>query len=185
MLRVPVGDRFYLATRPGWLAIRGNRWSLDKEHNPAILARRQEDGDCTVSLAIEAEPQQTGHEAGLTVILCHDHHEELTNVRDQGRRRRLLLRRRIADLQAVVASSDNPDGLLVLSVEADKFLYRFRWQGVDGIRHPLGTGGTQGMAAEAAKLNFTGFGRVLDAMTASRTRPTSDQGSPLHQVGGA
>ncbi len=156
MLRVPVGDRFDLAARPGWLTIRGNRWSLDDEHNPAILARRQEDWDCTVSIAIEAEPLQAGHEAGLTVFLCHDHHYELAIVRDQCRRRRLLLRRRIADLQAVVASTDLPDGLLVLGVEADKFLYRFWWQGADGVRHPLGTGSTQGLSAEAAKLNFTG-----------------------------
>ena len=155
MPRLPIANRYSLTERPGWLTLLGNQWNLNDEKNPALMARRQQHWECRAAALLDASPLNAGQEAGFTVYLCFEHHYELAILLEAGRRR-LVLRRRIIDLQAVVASVDLPNGPVVLGVDADKSTYRFWWSQEDGEPHFIGSGSTQGLAAETAKLNFTG-----------------------------
>ena len=66
-LRTPVKCDHSLTERPGWLALRGNAWTLRDLEAPALLLRKQYCPMGTWSTLIDFEPTTSNVEAGITI----------------------------------------------------------------------------------------------------------------------
>lgn len=153
-LRNAAPDAWSLAERPGWLTLRGNAASLNDIAAPAFFGRRQEHWDIEVATRMDFSPVLEGDEAGLAMYYQEEHHYEIAVVKRDGLRK-LIVRRRVGDLQAVVAELLAPEGAVELMVRADKFNYQIGLR-QDGRFAPLATGRTQFLSCEAAPVGFTG-----------------------------
>ena len=153
-LRNPRAADWSLAGRPGWLCLKGSPVTLDEIDSPAFVGRRQQHVDCCASALLDFAPQHDGEEAGLTVLMNHRHHYEIALTRLDGRRT-VIVRRRIGDLQAVVAREPAPDGPVTLIVKADTGKYAFSFASGDGTPRALAEAETRYVSKEVAG-GFTG-----------------------------
>ena len=153
-MRNPAPGTWSLADRPGSLALHGGPATLNDVAAPAFVGRRQEHWDVYVRTRMDLNPTADGDEAGLTMYYNEEHHYEVAVTRTGGVRR-LIVRRRVGDLAAVVADQLTPDGPVELAIRADKFVYHIGHQ-TDGKLNVLATGRTQFLSCEAAPVGFTG-----------------------------
>lgn len=153
-LRNPHAADGSLTERPGSLRLHGSPVTLDADDSPAWVGRRQEHFDCTFQAELEFKPRRAGDEAGLTAYMNPRHHYELAVTRG-GRGRRIIVRRRIGSLQAVVAEAPLPPGPVTLTIAATSKEYRFLFRQKDGTDVCLATAETKYLATEVAG-GFTG-----------------------------
>jgi len=152
-IRTPHEDNYSLTTRHGWLRLECVPATLD-DQEPMFVGRRQAHLTCRARVLIDFTPQADGVEAGFTAFMNDKHHYEIALVHEQGERR-LLVRRRIGSLQAVVAQRPAPDGPIELLIEATPEAYTFSWSPVDGVSEELSQGEARYLSTEVAG-GFTG-----------------------------
>lgn len=170
-LRNPIPDDYSLTERPGWLRLKGSSLTLDDAASPTFLGRRQQHFDCTAAARLEFTPHRDGEEAGLTVLMNEKHHYEIA-VRQLEGIRQIIVRKRIGDLSAIVASHPLPDGIIDLFVQAERLRYTFAYSiagSGDQTPHVLAIGETRYVSTEVAG----GFTGVYFGMYATGQSPES------------
>ncbi len=153
-LRNPRRADWSLTDRPGWLRLAGSAVTLDDADSPAFVGRRQRHFNCRAAALLDFNPQRDGEEAGLTALMNERHHYEIAVARKEGERR-VIVRRRIGSLAAVVAQERVGDGPIILSVEADRDWYRFAYALPGRALKALASGETRYLSTEVAG-GFTG-----------------------------
>lgn len=149
-LRNPYPADWSLTARAGWLRLHGSSVTLDDEDSPAWVGRRQQHVECTATTELEFAPSAPTDEAGLTVYANPLHHYEIGVSRG-----RIVLRRRIGLLQAVVAERELQATRIWLRVSADRDWYRFSFSTDQGAWVALGEGEVRYLTTEVAG-GFTG-----------------------------
>ncbi|KAI5803985.1 glycosyl hydrolase [Peziza echinospora] len=76
-LRTPYKKAWDLESRPGWLRLKGNVYTLSDRETPAGLFRKQVDLNTIISTEIEFYPTAKNQEAGLTLYLNLHYHNEI------------------------------------------------------------------------------------------------------------
>lgn len=87
--RTPYKAFHSLDTRPGWLRLRGNLYTLSDRETPAAFFRKQVDLETVWSTEVDFHPTSTRHEAGVTIYLSIWYHDEIavtTHPEDTNRR---------------------------------------------------------------------------------------------------
>ncbi len=153
-LRNAADGTWSLTEKPGSLTLHGNASNLDDLAAPAFIGRRQCHWDVTARAHLDFAPTANGDEAGLTMFYQNEYHYEIAILRVQGQNR-LIVRRRVADLTAIVADHLAPPGPVTLVVRADKLKYTMGFESA-GQFHAIATGSTQHLSCEAAPVGFTG-----------------------------
>lgn len=162
-LRNPEAANYSLTDRPGHLRLKGSAATLDDAASPTFVGRRQQHFDFQATTRLEFSPADAGEEAGLTVIMNNTHHYEiaLTLVDGPGAAERaIIVRRRIGDLQAVVAQHPYAGGTVLLRIEATRHEYAFSFAeapaaGDEPAFQKLATGQCRYLSSETAG-GFTG-----------------------------
>ncbi|MFF3150479.1 hypothetical protein ACFVRU_54490, partial [Streptomyces sp. NPDC057927] len=137
-----------------------NSTRLDDGSGVAFVGRRQTDTMCEAAALLDFTPQEDGQEAGLTVWMNQSHHYDLAVTRLEGERR-VIVRRRIGSLSAVVANEPIPDGPITLRVSSAMELgtaappfpiptYTFSYALADDRPRKLATGEARHLASEIA-----------------------------------
>src|SRR5579875_203446 len=153
-LRDPHAQDWSLTARPGWLRLYGSPLTLDDQDSPAFIGRRQRHFSCRARALLEFTPQNEGEEAGLTILANEKHHYEIALTLIDGVRS-VIVRRRIGDLVAIVASQATGDGPIVLEIQADAEMYTFVYTQPGQAPRMLATGATRYLSSEVAA-SFTG-----------------------------
>lgn len=153
-LRNPYDGDWSLRERAGWLRLNGSPVTLDDVDSPAFIGRRQQHFNCRATALLEFDPQQDRDEAGLTALMNATHHYEIAVTRLSGSRR-IIIRRRIGTLAAIVANAPCPEGPVTLEISATPREYTFRYAVSDGEMTDLGAGETRYLSTEVAG-GFTG-----------------------------
>ena len=127
-LRWPRAEDWSLTARPGFLRLLGNASRLEDGSGVAFVGRRQEHATCETAALLDFTPQAEEQEAGLTVWMNQSHHYDIAVTRLQGERR-VIVRRRIGTLSAIVASEPLLDGPVTLQVRAAEKAGAFSFAG--------------------------------------------------------
>lgn len=167
-LRNPHPADMSLSAHPGWLRLNGSPISLDEADSPAFAGRRQEHLNCRVATLLEFDPQRTGDEAGLTVLMNERHHYEIGVTLSIQGEREVFVRRRIGSLSAVVARALAPAGAIQLEILADANTYRFGFTPAGSDTVWLASGETRYLSTEVAG-GFTGVYFGLYAVSPTTT----------------
>jgi xylan 1,4-beta-xylosidase len=154
-LRNPVLEWYSTTVRPGWLRLSGSPATLDDQASPTFLARRQRWFNCRAATLVDFQPQAENEEAGLAVLGDNNHHYEIGITTESGERI-VFVRRRIGTLQAVVARRPVKDGLVKLSLKADKTWYTFSCAVGEEPLTELASGEARYLCTEAGAAVFTG-----------------------------
>ena len=155
-LRQPPRGTWSLHERPGWLRLHGNASCLDDEGGtPAFIGCWQTEMACTVSALLDFNPRREGEEAGLSTYMRERHHYEIA-VSMRGKTRVILLRRRIDDLQMIVAEEAIPDGTVELVCEATPRDYTFGYCLGGAPLRIIGTAAIRPISSDSAG-TFTGM----------------------------
>jgi alpha-N-arabinofuranosidase len=149
----PRAESWSLTERPGALRLLGNAARLD-DGLAVFVGRRQEHFACEVATSLDFTPAIDGEEAGLTVWMNPQHHYDLFVTRAGGERR-IVVRRRIGSLVAVVASEPIGGGPVTLAIRANRYSYTFACSVGDTAERMLATGETRYLSTEVAG-GFTG-----------------------------
>jgi alpha-N-arabinofuranosidase len=154
-IRNPRLDDYDLNARAGWLRLHGSALTLDAQDSPTFVGRRQQHMNCRATAYLDFQAGAEGEEAGLAALMNNRHHYEVAVVRLDGERQ-VIVRRRIGDLQTVVATRAVPEVVPVrLQIEATPHLYTFAAGIEGGEMHALATGETRYLSTEVAG-GFTG-----------------------------
>jgi xylan 1,4-beta-xylosidase len=153
-IRNPYEGIWSLEERKGWLRLKGTEINLNDVDSPAFIGRRQQHFNCTVSALIEFFPKENGEEAGLTVFMDENHHYEIAIVWN-GDNRKIIVRRTIGTLSAIVAQETIGDGSVFLYIDADEHDYHFAYSIESGSKRVLGYGENRYLSSEVAG-GFTG-----------------------------
>jgi len=151
--RNPDPATWSLSARPGWLRLVGSEATLDDAHLAAFVGRRQQHFRCRATTALDYSPAGAG-EAGLTVLMNERHHYEVFIAQVEGQRR-VMVRRRIGSLAAVVAQEPVGEGVITLRIEAEPEWYRFLYAVGPQDFRLLASGETRYLSTEVAG-GFTG-----------------------------
>lgn len=169
-IRNPDPACWSLAARPGFLRLRANGVGLDDPTgSPAFIGRRQQHFQCRAATLLDFQPAGAGDEAGLTALMNDRHHYEIA-LRQQEEGRKIILRRRIGDLQTVTATAPCPDGSVQLKIISDNRTYRFLYGSEAGPLTELGTGACRYLSSEVAG-GYTGVYLGLYCTPGSSDRP--------------
>jgi alpha-N-arabinofuranosidase len=153
-IRNPLAGSWSLSERPGWLRLYGQPTGLDDLAPIAFVGRRQCHFDCEADARVDFDPLDEGAEAGLTAYMIHRHHYEIAITCLNGQRR-VIVRRRIGSLQAVVAQQALGPGPVILRVRATKDKYQFGISSSQTTTEWLAEGETRYLSTEVAS-GFTG-----------------------------
>ena len=155
-LRNPHPEHYDLASRPGWLRLKGGAETLNDRASPACALRRQTEYACHVETLLEFVPQNDNEEAGLTVLMNNTHHYDFLVSRTPSGGRQVTLRLRIGDMFIPRGQYSLPSaGPLRLIIESDPATYTFLF--ATGSDEPVlvGTGLSRFLSTEIAG-GFTG-----------------------------
>lgn len=170
-LRQPPAGSWSLAARPGWLRLHGAAATLDDTGAaPVFVGRRQQQMNGRIAARLDFEPRREGEEAGLSTFMSETHHYEIA-VASHGGQRVVRLRRRVADLQLVVAEEPLEAGPVTLICDATADHYLFSYALDDGHERRLGSAAIKPISAEAAGV-FTGMILALYATGNGRAADT-------------
>jgi xylan 1,4-beta-xylosidase len=153
-LRNAPQNAWSLSESQGSLTLHGNAATLNDLAAPAFVGRRQTHWDVAVRTQLSFAPTNDGEESGLTIFYQNEYHYEIAILCRDGAAR-LIVRRRIGDLTAIVADTPAPTQPIVLVVKADKLQYQMGYECDREFVH-LATGSTQHLSCEAAPVGFTG-----------------------------
>ncbi len=153
-IRNPIKGMYTLEERKGYLRLYGLETSLSDMGVPAFVGRRQQHYECTATTLLDFYPKQENEEAGLTVLIDSKHHYEIA-VTSDGIKRRVIVRRTIGMLSAIVAEEEIEDGEVNLSIKAVKYKYSFSYALGEGEAKEIAAGETRYLSSEVAG-GFTG-----------------------------
>jgi beta-xylosidase len=171
-LRWPRAEDWSLTARPGFLRLLGNASRLEDGSGVAFVGRRQEHATCETAALLDFTPQADEQEAGLTVWMNQSHHYDIAVTRLRGERR-VIVRRRIGTLSAIVASEPLLDGPVTLQVRAAERVGAFSFAGTPTytFSYALGEGEPRELASGEARYLATevagGFTGVYFALYAT------------------
>jgi len=152
--RNPAPGSWSLTERPGWLRLHGLAANLNDTAPLAFIGRRQQHFACRVRVKLAFDPAGSHDEAGLTALMNESHHYEIAVTVREGRRV-LLVRKRIGDLSAEVATAPLDQSEVVLGIDADADTYTFSFGPNAQTQTPLATGTTRYLGSIVAG-GFTG-----------------------------
>ena len=167
-LRNPDPASWSLSERPGWLRLYGSALTLDAQAAPTFVGRRQQHFVCQVNTLLHFSTVDEGDEAGLTVLMNEQHHYEVALTRLEGQMQ-VIVRRRIGDLSALVASDVVETDLVELMMKAKRDTYTFSYRLHDGVVCELASGSTRYLSTEVAG-GFTGVYVGIYATSQGRGR---------------
>lgn len=153
-LRNPDPGSWSLSERPGWLRLYGTASTLNDLASPAFMGRRQQHFACDARALLNFVPAQEGDEAGLTVLMDEQHHYEIAVTRLEGRMC-MIVRRRIGDLTAIVATETIEAGTVELAIQARADTYVFSYTLPGQEMRELAHGSARYLSSEVAG-GFTG-----------------------------
>ena len=153
-IRNPYENMYSLTEKKGYLRLYGSEISLNDADSPTFVGKRQQHFNCSVTTLLDFNPEKKNEEAGLTVFMNEKHHYEIAVIGD-GSNRKIILRRTIGKLSAIVAEEVIGQGNVMLEISADKTEYHFKY--VIGEEEPkaLAEGETKYLSSEVAG-GFTG-----------------------------
>jgi xylan 1,4-beta-xylosidase len=153
-LRNPYENMYSLKKRKGYLRLYGSEISLDDADSPTFVGKRQQHFNCKVTTLLDFKPQSYNEEAGLTVFMNHKHHYEIAVIGD-GFSRKIIVRRTIGKLSAIVAEEVIGEGDVMLEITSDMLQYHFKYALGDGVAKEIAVGETKYLSSEVAG-GFTG-----------------------------
>jgi xylan 1,4-beta-xylosidase len=124
-LRTPLPEANCAPLPNGGVRLRGNALTLRDCATPVFLARRQEDFCFSMRVALHFRPTQIGEEAGLALRQSEDFHVCLLLRREEDGVR-LIVRRRILDMELVMASFVSEGEVCYMEISGDLTHYSFR-----------------------------------------------------------
>jgi xylan 1,4-beta-xylosidase len=163
-LRNPGRESWSLLERTGYLALRGNKMSLDDAGAPAFIGRRLGHFSCNLAAAMDFEPVNDGEEAGLTVYMNERYHYDLAVKLINGCK--VAVFRRTVGLLRTEHIQECGAGPIVLRVEARPETFTFSIQQGQSEVTKVGTGETHLLSTEVAG-GFTGI--IIAMYAASET----------------
>lgn len=153
-LRNPKSENYSLDERPGFLRLKGAAGTIAEEVSPTFLGRRQRHFQVIAETRVDFEPQVDGEEAGLTSYMNHKHHYEIAVTMEDGVKK-LIFRRQIGTLVKIENEVAVKEGPVRLSVDIDKYWYRFSYAQDDEELKSFGKGEVQYLSTEVGGA-FTG-----------------------------
>lgn len=169
----PVEGSTSLNERKGCLTLRGISNTLNDKSGICFVGRRQQHYEFTCNTMLEFSPQYDGEEAGISAFMNENHHYEIAVLRMEGERK-LMVRRRIGNLSAIVYSSNISEGKIQLSIKGDKHSYYFGFSSNGQSMSYVADGDARYLSTEVA----WGFTGVYLGMYATGNGTTSQ--SPAH-----
>ncbi len=153
-VRNPKPEDYSLTERPGFLRLRGRKFTLKDVASPTLLVRPQTAHHTRISTEVHAEPN-ANQEAGLVVRGNEKfHHEILVTGEDNGERS-VVVRTTIAGKTSEIARKPLQAGPIRLGVDASKSSYEF-WVQTSGADETfLGSAPTAPLGYETSQ-SFTG-----------------------------
>lgn len=150
----PQPEDYSLTDHPGFLTLYGTEVGLDELDHPVFIGRRQCHKDCEIETRLELQELPAGGEAGLTCLMDNRHHFDLVAV-NEGCERKIQLRQRIGELQAITFEAPLHADTLSLRVQANPHHYRFSYAESGSDYRPAGTAQPHYLSTEVAG-GFTG-----------------------------
>jgi xylan 1,4-beta-xylosidase len=144
-----------LTEKRGFLALFGKDVTINDVAAPSMLCRRQQHFDCEVKTVLEFDPVNDGEEAGLMVFYNNEHHYEIVLTQIKGQRK-VIVRRSIGDLSAIVAEKLFSGSQVYLSIRANRLMYELCCGESDNSFDVLATGRTRYLSTEVTRCSFTG-----------------------------
>lgn len=153
-LRNPIEENYSLKERDNYLAMRLGQGNLNSNSAISWLGRRLTNFEAMFSVKIDFEPQNDFEEAGISAFYYSEHHYEIAIIKELEVKK-IVVKKRIADLIATVAKMDAPAGEIELGINCEKEFMEF------GFFHKgefikLASGSTRYLSCESAKVGFTG-----------------------------
>jgi len=150
-LREFINDLYSLTERPGFLALKASKDSLNDLGTTSFIGRRQEDFECEVITKMEFNPTKPYEEAGITIFGDRNHHFDLF-LRDN----KVVLRKTVSDMVIENAEYANGNTRVYFKVSASKFEYKFFYS-FDNINYSLiDESYTRHLAIEVIDSKFAG-----------------------------
>ncbi|QGZ41732.1 alpha-N-arabinofuranosidase [Pseudoduganella flava] len=153
-LRGPTDGLYSLTERPGWLRLKGNRWTMDDAATPAFVARRQQHLNMRAAMLVDFAPGGPGQYAGLALRQNENNHYQL-RIGGSAAARRVELVTRVKGVTTAVASTALATGPVELQVRAWPDRYEFSYAQQGGKPVVLGSAPTAPLSSEEAG-GFTG-----------------------------
>ncbi len=153
-IRNPYENMYSLTEKKGYLRLYGSEKNLNDVDSPTFVGKRQQHFNCNITALMDFSPDNKNEEAGLTVFMNEKHHYEIAVIGD-ALGRKIILRRTIGKLSAIVSENIIGQGKVILEVSADKNEYHFKYDIGDGMHKVIGDGETKYLSSEVAG-GFTG-----------------------------
>ena len=160
-LRNPDMIRYSLSEHPGWARLKGAATSINDHASPTALLRRQRHFDLRFGTRLDFQPEKDGEEAGIVLTQTDALHADFCVVRQNGERR-LVLRMNDPRYKKELYNVKAPEGIICLSVIADRDNYHFWWETDEHGSQEAGVIPSNELAVEASWDNggvmcFTGM----------------------------
>jgi xylan 1,4-beta-xylosidase len=115
----------------------------------AFVGRRQTEWTSQSQTQLEFDPRSENEETGLTVLMSPSSHYEIF-VAIHARRRVVMLRKRVGDMQQIAAQAPALAGPLRLRIDSDPQKYSFYYAGASDDWKLPGTGLERLISSEVA-----------------------------------
>jgi alpha-N-arabinofuranosidase len=154
-LRTPDTKNWSPSPQSSCLLLYGSPVTLNETGSVAFVGRRQQHFVCCAAAKMVFEPQCDGEEAGITVYMNEKFHYELALTRIAGQRK-LIFRRRLGTLWKVENEVPWTSDSVVITVDADRTHYYFKYSDLKGDE-PVQFGmGECGLLSTEVAGGFTG-----------------------------
>ena len=170
-LRNPYAKDWSLTERPGHLRLHGSAVTLNDIDSPAFVGRRQQHFECVVTAKMEFHPGAVNEEAGLTVLIDHEHHYEIARI--GFKESSLVVLKRTVGGMMNLAGAEPVEGPVLLRITArpEEYLFSFAKANRPDQWIELGRARTRYLSSEVAGgftgvyigMYATGNGRPCDA----------------------
>jgi xylan 1,4-beta-xylosidase len=153
-LRNPHLENYKILNNHNTFHLKGTAITLNDVDSPTFIGVRQKEFECEFKTKLSFEPKQNGEEAGITIIMNENHHYEIAILREEHINK-IILRKSIGSLKAIVNEYIYADKSVVLKIRADNINYYFSIENEQGKNIEMGEGETRYLSSEVAK-GFTG-----------------------------
>jgi alpha-N-arabinofuranosidase len=146
-LRNPYENDWSLTEKPGYLRLKGSKFSLKEKDSPAFIGRRQTNFNMVASTKINFTPTASNEEAGLVVRGNDANHFSLLITMHKGKRQ-VIFRKYLQDKIESEDYKEIPKGEIILRISATELEYKF-WVQAKGEEAMLaGTAATKDISTE-------------------------------------
>lgn len=154
-IRNPQMENYSIEDDNRKVQLRGTSITLnDLDGSPAFIGVRQREFETEFTSALSFDPKSNGEEAGITIYMNEKHHYEIAMIREWDTNK-IIFRRRIGSLQAVVKELVYPHQSVTLQIKASPLNYTFSFIDNEGEKVEMGSGETSYLSSEVAG-GFTG-----------------------------